>query len=108
MCIYLSYKITIQKFYISKYTKVMPIKETKMKPNEKRTLDRINNAVKISVVLKQFYQMGFKDFKSFRVITSHYGIDVSEKKLLDFWTFRWLNSEFLEKIEIVLDKLKKE
>lgn len=86
----------------------MPILHNKLKPNEKRTLDRINNAVKISAVLKQFYFMGFKDFRSFKVIVTHYGIDVSEKRLLDFWTFRWLDADFLEQIEIVLDKLKKE
>ena len=86
----------------------MPIKEIEIKPNEKRTLDRIENAVKISKVLKQFFEMGFKDFRSFKVITSHYGVDVPEKKLLDFWTFRWLDSDFLEEIEVVLNKLKQE
>ena len=86
----------------------MPIKAQKLKPHEKRTLDRIHNASKISAVLNQFFEMGFKDFKSFKVIVTHYGIEIEEKKLLDFWTFRWLDIDFLSKIEVVLNKLKAE
>lgn len=95
-------------FTCSKYTKVMPLSVQKLKPNEKRTIERIENAAKISCVLKEFYQMGFKDFKSFKVIVMHYGVEVEEKKLLDFWTFRWLDNEFLSRIDVVLNKLKSE
>ena len=86
----------------------MPKTVQKLKPHEKRTIERIVNASKISSVLKDFYEMGFKDFKSFKIIVTHYGVDIEEKKLLDFWTFRWLDNDFLLKIEVVLNKLKNE
>lgn len=86
----------------------MPNNIQNMKPNEKRTLERIHNANKISKVLKQFFEMGFKDFKSFKVIVTHYGVEIEDKKLLDFWTFRWLDNDFLVRIELVLNKLKRE
>jgi hypothetical protein len=86
----------------------MPKSVQKLKPHEKRTLQRIENAAKISAVLSDFFKMGFKDFKSFKVIVTHYGVEIEEKKLLDFWTFRWLDNDFLSKIEVVLNKLKNE
>jgi len=86
----------------------MPNNTNTLKPHQKRTLNRIENAAKISAVLKEFWKMGFHDFKSFKVIVTHYGIESDDKKLLDFWTFRWLDDDFLQKIEVVLNKLKAE
>ena len=86
----------------------MPTIEKKMKPREIATLERFNNVIKASEVLKLFFDKGFTSVVALRAIVNHYYPEITYQKLIEFWNFRTCDPDILQKITIVLENLKKE
>lgn len=79
-----------------------------LKPRDFKTLKRIEAAAKSSVVLKNFFVKGFKNFASLRAIVNCYYPEIPEGALWDFWHFRTYDNDICDKLEIVLEKLNAE
>lgn len=75
---------------------------------EKATKKRIENGQKAGLLLKLFFEKGFKSLDSVTTISRHYyeGLTVSEVN--NFWHFRNVSDDMLVKMESVLEQLKKE
>jgi len=75
---------------------------------EKATLERITNTQRSAVVLKTLVKMGFKNFPAVMAISQHYFPDTSRNALLNFWHFRAVSADVVERMEKLCDILKSE
>ncbi|MHC0441581.1 hypothetical protein [Flavobacterium sp. 3-210] len=82
--------------------------DVKLKQRESKTLKRFESAAKQSVLLKSFFEKGFKSYDAFFAIVKNYYPEISDNRLWDFWHIRILDDEIYEKLTIVFDKLKSE
>ncbi|SHG28535.1 hypothetical protein [Flavobacterium johnsoniae] len=82
--------------------------EEKLKQRELKTLKRFDAAKTQSVLLRSFFEKGFKSYDAFYAIVKNYYPDLSDKRLWDFWHFRILDDEISNKLTIVFEKLKSE
>jgi len=79
-----------------------------LKKRENSTMVRLENTQKAVAILKTFISMGFKSLPSIVSITQHYSPEITRDELLSFWHFRKVNTDFVAKMEIVMNKLKAE
>lgn len=87
----------------------MPIKESiKYSPREIKTLNRIEVAGKSSILLRNFFDKGFKSFEALQSIVVNYYPEISINRLWNFWHFRQVDQSIYDVLEDVFDKLKAE
>jgi hypothetical protein len=77
-----------------------------LKQRDMKTLNRIISAQKSSQILKSFFDKGFKSFEALKSIVQNYYPEIDENRLYDFWHIRIFDSEIIEVLESVFDKLK--
>ncbi|WP_281225400.1 hypothetical protein [Flavobacterium aquiphilum] len=80
----------------------------KLKQRDFKTLKRFNTAYAQSILLKSFFEKGFKSYDALKAIVLNYYPEISENRLWDFWHFRILDEEISEKLTDVFEKLKSE
>lgn len=80
----------------------------KLKQRDLKTLKRIESIQKASVVLRNFFDKGFKNFNALEAIVLNYYPELSSAKLWDFWHFRSFDTSISEILEDVFNKLKTE
>lgn len=88
----------------NKVTKSLPI----LTKREKETISRFKTYNNYSSILIEFFDMGFKSFNAFKAIMQHNYPEIDEVKLKRFWSCALMESEIVEKVKIVFEKLKSE
>ena len=90
----------------------MIVKDTKSIPNltirEKETINRFDTYHVCSAILRSFFDMGFKSFDALKAIMIFHYPDIDLVKLKRFWNCQLMDSEIVEKVKVVFDKLKSE
>ena len=87
----------------------MPTKEiTNLKQRDYKTLKRIDAAKRSSILLRSFFEKGFRSFEALYAIVLQYYPEVAEQRLLGFWHFRVFDEEIYIILETVFEKLKSE
>jgi predicted transcriptional regulator len=82
--------------------------EKEFTKRESKSLNRFDNAIKISTVLKSFFEKGFRNLDSIRAILSFYYPKDDFSQLYDFWHLRIYDEKIFTRLENVLEKLKAE
>lgn len=95
----------VHNLIMSKNTKNMLNKDKKMKVRDKQTLDRFENVVKGSEVLRKFFEKGFKSVSALHAVVYSFYPETTYMDILNFWNFRKCSEEMVEKLNIVLEKL---
>jgi hypothetical protein len=75
---------------------------------EFKSLNRFDNAIKISTVLKNFFNKGFRNLDSIKAILNFYYPEFDCSGLYDFWHLRIYDEKIFQCLENVLEKLKSE
>jgi hypothetical protein len=83
----------------------MPTIEKNIEIREKQTLERFENVVIASEVLKKFYAKGFKSVQALHAIIYSYYPETSYADVLNFWHFRKCSSEIIERFNNVFERL---
>lgn len=90
----------------------MKAKDTKSIPKltirEKETINRFETFHTCSAILRSFFQMGFKSFDALKAIMLFHYPNIDMVKLKRFWNCQLMDSEIVEKVKVVFEKLKAE
>lgn len=87
----------------------MPILEVKdYTKRELQTKKRFEGAYKVSKVLKDFFEKGFRSFEALKSIMAFYYPEVDENQLFNLWNFRVFDEDIADKLMDVFEKLKSE
>jgi len=82
--------------------------DEKLKTRELKTIRRIRSAEKSAIILREFFDKGFKSYDALRSIVINYYPEIPSTRLWDFWHFRIVDEEIAESLIDVFEKLKKE
>lgn len=88
----------------NKSTKNIP----KLTIRENETINRFETFHQCSSILREFFRMGFKSFPALKSIVQFHYPDIDLVKLKRFWNCQSMDSEIVEKVKVVFDRLKSE
>ena len=83
----------------------MPIVNKNVEIREKQTMERFQNVVNASEVLKKFYAKGFKSVSALHAIVYSYYPETNYNEIMNFWHFRNCSSDMIEKLNNVFERL---
>lgn len=89
---------------LNKDTKSVP----KLTIREMETRNRFDTYYECSVILRSFFQMGFKSFDALKAIMIFHYPDIDMIKLKRFWNCQLMDKDIVSKVVVVFEKLKNE
>lgn len=84
------------------------MKHIKLKKHEEKTKKRLDGIYKVSKVLNEFFDKGFRTYEKLELIVLVYYPEISKKDLWSIWIIRSYDEVIIEKLNDVLGKLKSE
>jgi hypothetical protein len=73
---------------------------------EKETQKRFQDYFECAVLLKNFYDKGFKSYQALKAIVGHYDSTVDDFKLKQIWNLKSVDGATKIKLDAIFEKLK--
>lgn len=86
----------------------MSLTSKNLKVRDSQTLERFDNVVNATEVLRKFFAKGFKSVTALHAVVQSFYPEITYVDMSNFWNFRKCSSEMVDKLNVVLERLNHE